>query len=145
MEQFGKYMVFGIQLHEIWKLTFNVENYIFFMHSELVVYFCAKIIFRFSDIPKLSFLSSLFFSCTHHLPLPPSPVKSVGTLPTSSPTATHTSLPLAISSSPHFLPSFSLSFIPFWHHQKRRRRWQWWRTGVGGKKVRLVAIDGGNQ
>ena len=61
MEQFGKYMVFGIQLHEIWKLIFNVKNYIFFMHSELVAYFCVKIIFRFSDIPKLSFLFFFFF------------------------------------------------------------------------------------
>ena len=44
-----------------------------------------------------------------------------------------------------FLFPLSLYFLPFRHHQERRRWWQWWRTRVGGKKVRLVAIDGDNQ
>ena len=50
-----------------------------------------------------------------------------------------TGLPL----SPFSFP-LSLSFIPFRHHQERRR-WQWWRTRAEGKKGQLVAIDSGNQ
>ena len=59
MVPFGKYILFGTQLYEIWKPAFNVENYIFFLHSELAAYF----------VPILPF----FFSFrTHHPPFPPS-------------------------------------------------------------------------
>ena len=43
MGPFGKYMVFETQLYEIWKLTFNVKSYIFFMHSEPTPYFVSRL------------------------------------------------------------------------------------------------------
>ena len=43
MGPFGKYMVFGTQLYEIWKPTFNMESYIFFMHFEPAAYFIPRL------------------------------------------------------------------------------------------------------
>ena len=43
MGSFGKYMIFGTQLYEIWELDFNMESNIAFMHSELAPFFYAKI------------------------------------------------------------------------------------------------------
>ena len=62
MGPFGKYILFGTQLYEIWKPIFNVKNYIFFMHSKPAAFF----------VPRLPFF---FSSCTHHPPLPLSSVK----------------------------------------------------------------------
>ena len=36
-------MVFGAQIYEIWKTSFNVETYMSFMHSELVVFFLPRL------------------------------------------------------------------------------------------------------
>ena len=36
-------MVFGTQVYEIWKIFFNVETYMSFMHSELVVFFLPRL------------------------------------------------------------------------------------------------------
>ena len=43
MDQFVKYMVFGTQIYGIWKISFNVETYIRFMHSEPSVFFLPKL------------------------------------------------------------------------------------------------------
>ena len=43
MRPFGKYMVFGTQLYEIWEPTFNVESNIFFYALWVGSIFCAEI------------------------------------------------------------------------------------------------------
>ena len=43
MGPFGKYMIFGTQLYEIWEPDFNMESNIAFMHFEPAPFFCAKI------------------------------------------------------------------------------------------------------
>ena len=48
MGLFVKYMVFRTHIYEIWKPTFNVESYMFFMHSELIAYFVSRLAFRVS-------------------------------------------------------------------------------------------------
>ena len=48
MGLFGKYMVFRTQLYEIWKPYFNVESYIFFIHSEPGAYFVPRLPLRVS-------------------------------------------------------------------------------------------------
>ena len=50
MGQFGKYMVFETQLYEIWKLAFNVESDIFFMHYEPTTYFVPRLALRVSKL-----------------------------------------------------------------------------------------------
>ena len=56
---FGKYILFGTQLYEIWKPAFNMKIYIFFMHSKPAGFF----------VPRLPFF---FSTCTHHPLFPPS-------------------------------------------------------------------------
>ena len=78
-----------------------MENYIFFMHSQPATYFVSRL-----PLDLVIFQSDpfcLFFSYTHHSPLPPSPVKSA---------VTHTFLRSTISPSPIPFPlSFFLSFL----------------------------------
>ena len=86
-----------------------MENYIFFMHSQPATYFVSRL-----PLDLVIFQSDpfcLFFSYTHHSPLPPSPVKSA---------VTHTSpinnFPLSDS-----LPSFFLSFFHFLSTSSREK------------------------
>ena len=72
MGSFGKYMVFGIQLYEIWKLAFNVESYIFFMPSEPAAYFVPRLSPDLVIFQNYPFCSFFFFpyppSASHSLP-----------------------------------------------------------------------------
>ena len=43
MGPFGKYILFGTQLYEIWKLAFDMKNYIFFMHSKQTAFFVLRL------------------------------------------------------------------------------------------------------
>ena len=43
MDQFVKYMVFGTQIYGIWKISFNVETYMSFMHFEPIVFFLPRL------------------------------------------------------------------------------------------------------
>ena len=43
MDQFVKYMVFGTQVYGIWKISFNMETYMSFMHSEPIVFFLPRL------------------------------------------------------------------------------------------------------
>ena len=42
MGSFGKYQIFGIQLHKIWELDFNMRSNIVLMHYEVAPFFVPK-------------------------------------------------------------------------------------------------------
>ena len=110
------------------------------MHFELATYFVSKLPPGLVIFQNYHFCSFFFSSCTHHPLLLPSPVKLVGTLPASSPAATHTSLRLAISPSLSFLSLFlSLSFS--FDITKREKEGREMEKGGGFQPVRPVSDD----
>ena len=99
MDQFAKYMVFGTQIYGIWKIYFNVETYIRFMHSEPAIFFLPKLPLQVStsathlskgwnwtgwklqnqmlSFPQKHLADGSFFPLSHLIPIPLSCLHSV--------------------------------------------------------------------